>query len=103
MKKNLVITSLALCALFCMFPGSVEAIQDNAPHGIGVINKEAANISALLFGPVSKVAALFGGAIGLLTGFIQQSVTKILTFGGILLASACIPTFIDSFYTILIQ
>lgn len=103
MKKNLVITSLALCALFCMFPDSVEAIQANAPNGGNVINTQADNISAILFGPVAKIAALFGGAIGLLTGFIQQSVTKILTFGGILLVSAGIPTFINSFYTILIQ
>lgn len=105
MKKNFIFTAIACCALLCMFPEVVEAVEQNAniPFGGAALNTHADNISKILFGPVAKIAAVFGGAAGLLTGFIQQSVTKILTFGGLLLASVGLPTFINSFYTMLIS
>lgn len=103
MKKRLICNAIVCCALFCLFPDIVEAVSKDVPYGGADINAHADKISSLLFGPIAKVAAVFGGGIGILVGLVQQSVTKIMTFGGLALATAALPTFINNVFTILLQ
>ncbi|MFI5343137.1 MAG: hypothetical protein ACHQUC_02840 [Chlamydiales bacterium] len=70
--------------------------------GGDVINTHADSLSQFLFGPVARIAATFGGAVGIIRGYLQQSVGQMLTFGGIILTSAVLPTFINSFYSMLL-
>ena len=67
---------------------------------LGVVSGDS--LSQVLFGPIAKIAAIFGGAIGMIFGLLQHSVTKFLTFGGIMLVSVALPDFIKSFYSILL-
>lgn len=102
MRKDLIYTAVVCCALLCLFPGIVEAVSADAPYGAAGIDAHANRISAFLFGPIAKVAAVFGGGVGILVGLVQQSVTKIMTFGGLALATSALPTFINSIFTLLL-
>lgn len=102
MGKNLIYTAL-LCGLaLCLEPALAFAVETTTPFGGAALNTHAESLSKVLFGPIAKIAAIFGGVTGVIYGYLQQSVAKMLTFGGIMLASAALPTFINGFYTMLL-
>lgn len=102
MKRELIgATVLGIIAL-TIFPECVFSGEVGRNFGGDVINSHADSLSQFLFGPVSRIAATFGGAVGIIRGYLQQSVGQMLTFGGIILTSAILPTFINSFYSMLL-
>ena len=99
MEKRLVYLGLIS---MCLLPAVAFAVQTGMPFGGDAINAHAESISKLLFGPVAKIAAIFGGVAGIIFGYLQQSVMKMLSFGGIMLLSVALPSFINGFYSMLL-
>jgi hypothetical protein len=99
MKKHLIYMSFFS---MCLIPAMSFAVEAGMPFGGDVINAHATEIARLLFGPIAKIAAIFGGIAGIIFGYLQQSVMKVLTFGGLMLVSVALPTIINGFYTMLL-
>jgi hypothetical protein len=102
MRNRLIFTAFLCGIALCFMPTLVFAVQKGSPFGGDAINAHADSLSQMLFGPIAKIAALFGGVTGVIYGYLQQSVAKMLTFGGIMLVSVALPTFINGFYSMLL-
>lgn len=102
MSKKEILPGFLCGIVLLMLPSMILAAQTGTPFGGDIINSHADNLSQILYGPIAKIAALFGGITGVIIGYLQQSVAKVLTFGGIMLVSAALPTFINGFYSMLL-
>lgn len=102
MRNQTFYTTLFLAVALCAIPEVLSAVQSGTSFGGDAINSHADSLSKVLFGPIAKIAAIFGGVTGVIYGYLQQSVAKMLTFGGIMLVSVALPTFINGFYTLLL-
>lgn len=92
---------LGIIALIIM-PECAFAGQVGKGLGGDVINAHADSLSEFLFGPVSRVAAVFGGAIGMIRGYLQASGMQMFTFGGLLISGMVLPQFINSIYSLIL-
>ncbi|NGX47090.1 MAG: hypothetical protein K1000chlam3_00459 [Chlamydiae bacterium] len=61
----------------------------------GQIAQETDKLRAFLFGPGTKIVAIFGGAWGIFQSIITGSIKPLLIYGGIGLAANFLPKFID--------
>jgi len=106
MRKSSVLriaTVVSLVAI-CMIDGSLFAIgttSEGAIDGKDII-AHADKISLFIFGPVAKVAGVLGGGYGLISAILTSSIRPLITFGGIGLAVALVPKFINSVFTLLL-
>lgn len=102
MRKAQAVATLFFGLSLCLLPALVLGMDTKMPFGGSQLNEHAENLSTILFGPIARIAAIFGGVTGIIYGLIQHSITKIATFGGILLVSVALPKFINGFYTMLL-
>lgn len=100
MTKHLI--TIVCGVALSIIPTILFAVDTDIGAGGAAINTHADAISKVLFGPVAKTAAFFGGVIGVIYGLCQHSWTQMLTFGGIALVSIGLPTFIKGIYTLLL-
>lgn len=84
------VTLLAVCLL------PSETFADD--FGGDVITSKADDIKNFLFGPILKVAGIFGGAFGLYRAVATSSLGPLTTYGGIGLGANLIKEFIDKVY-----
>lgn len=102
MSKRQFYATLFFVVALSLVPEAISAVEKGTPFGGDVLNSHADSLSTMLFGPVAKVAAIFGGITGIIYGYLQQSFVKMLTFGGIMLVSAALPNFIKVFHSMLL-
>jgi hypothetical protein len=102
MTKRSILTILVCGIAMSIIPTLVFAVGTDLHAGGAAINKHADDLSKILFGPVAKTAAFFGGVIGVIYGLCHHSWAQMLTFGGIALVSVGLPTFINGLYTLLL-
>lgn len=102
MKKHLIYTAMLLAIAFMLIPEEIYAVNTKVKFGGDALYEHADSLSDYVFGPVGRIAAIFGGASGVAYGLIQHSPAKILTFAAIMLGSAILPTFINGFYSMLL-
>lgn len=102
MSRHLIYTAMIFGIALILVPEVLSAVQAGTPFGGDALNTHANDLSKMLFGPVAKIASIFGGIAGIIYGYLQQSFVKMLTFGGIMLVSAALPTFINVFHSMLL-
>jgi hypothetical protein len=102
MKKNLLYKTMLCGIAFTLIPEAIFGVDTGTAFGGNIINDHANSLSNVLFGPVAKMGAIFGGITGVILGYLQQSAAKMLTFGGIMLASVALPAVIKGVYTMLL-
>lgn len=99
------------CTLICglvltLMPDVVFAIKGNDFGALADAGKafesHATSLKALLFGPILRIGALFGGAVGIITSLLQGSFSKLCIYGGISLASVVLPSVIDTCFSVLL-
>ena len=94
-QKNLYLSLVTAFLAICVLPNMGFA-ADN--FGGADITTKANEIKDFLFGPVLKVAGIFGGAFGLYRAVATSSIGPLTTYGGIGLGANLIKVFIDKVY-----
>jgi hypothetical protein len=97
MKKSLIRALAIVGAIIVLMPCELIATTA-ADFGGAEIVKDAATVKTFLFGPIMRIAGIFGGAYGLLQAILSSSLKPLLVFGGIGLAVNIIPKFVDGVY-----
>lgn len=84
-------------------PESLLAVNntDNA-FGGQEINTFGTSVSSFLFGPLARLAAIFGSGFGVIQALLTSNYQRLVIFLGIGASVVILPTFINSVFTILL-
>jgi hypothetical protein len=99
MQKKTLLTCLAVGAAISFLPSEAFA-QTTTDFASQDFLVQSGKIQNCLFGPVTRIAGVLGGAYGLMQAILTSSLKPLIIYGGIGLAVGLIPKNIDGVFSV---